>query len=72
VDNPRTADEYGYRAGVIAGASGVLRVSVSPEKSVVDYVRAYPAKAEDAGHKTGAVTHSYAVRPRDGAARPAR
>lgn len=64
VDNTRTADEYGYKAGVIAGASGILRVSVSPEKSVVDYVRAYPANAEDAAHKTGAVTHSYEVLPR--------
>lgn len=64
VDNTRTAAEYGYKAGVIAGASGILRVSVSPVKAVVDYVRAYPASAESAERKTGAVTHSYEILPR--------
>jgi len=64
VDNTRTAAEYGYEAGVKAGASGILRVSVTPEKAVVDYVRAYPSPAESAERKTGAVTHSYEVRRR--------
>lgn len=63
-DNTRNADEYGYKSGVIAGASGILRVSVSPEKAVVDYVRAYPATAESATRKTGSVTHTYEIRPR--------
>jgi hypothetical protein len=64
VDNTRTAAEYGYQTGVKAGASGILRVSVSPEKAVVDYVRAYPANAESAERKTGSVTHTYEVHPR--------
>ncbi|MBI5772741.1 MAG: hypothetical protein HZA89_03235 [Verrucomicrobia bacterium] len=46
--------------------SGILRVTVSPEKAVVDYVRAYPAAAKSAERKTGAVTHSYTVRPSAG------
>lgn len=64
VDNTRTAAEYGYAAGTKAGASGILRVSVSAEKAVVDYVRAYPSSAENAERKTGTVTHTYEVRPR--------
>ncbi len=63
-DNTRSAEEYGYKGGVIAGASGILRVSVTAENAVVDYVRAYPAHAETAQRKTGTVTHSYEVRPR--------
>jgi len=46
-DNIRSAEEYGYKSGVIQGASGMLRISVSPEKSLVEYVRAYPDSAED-------------------------
>lgn len=64
VDNTRIAAEYGYQSGIIAGASGILRVRVSAEKAVVEYVRAYPASAENAERKTGAVTHRYEVRPR--------
>ena len=63
-DNTRNADEYGYKSGVKFGASGIMRVNVSPEKAVVDYVRAYPDSAENAERKTGAVTYSYEVRAR--------
>ncbi len=63
-DNTRNADEYGYKSGVKFGASGIMRVSVSPEKAVVDYVRAYPAAAESAERKSGSVTYSYEVRPK--------
>lgn len=37
-DNTRSAEEYGYKSGVIAGASGLLRVKVEPEESLVEYV----------------------------------
>ncbi len=60
-DNIRSLDEYGYKEGVKQGASGIMRVTVSPEKVLVEYVRAYPASAESAERKTGAVTHSYTV-----------
>ncbi len=60
-DNTRSAAEYGYKSGVIAGASGILRVTVAPEKAAVEYVRAYPASAEGGERKTGAVTHQYTV-----------
>lgn len=65
-DNTRSAAEYGYKSGVIAGASGILRVKVSPSRAQVEYVRAYPDTAESATRRTGSVTHRYPV---DAAAR---
>lgn len=62
-DNTRSAAEYGYKSGVIAGASGILRVAVSPQTAVVEYVRAYPANAENGGRWTGSVTHRFTVAP---------
>lgn len=63
-DNVRNAAEYGYKSGVIAGASGILRVTVSPERALVEYVRAYPDSAENNSRKTGAITHAYSLAPR--------
>ena len=62
-DNTRSAGEYGYKSGVIAGASGILRIKVSPQQALVEYVRAYPANAESSTKKTGSVTHRYTVSP---------
>ena len=62
-DNVRSAAEYGYKSGVIAGASGILRVSVSAERALVEYVRAYPDSAESETRRTGSVTHRYTVLP---------
>lgn len=63
-DNTRSAAEYGYKSGVIQGASGIVRVSVAPGQTRVDYVRAYPDSAESASRRTGSVSHSYVVSPR--------
>ncbi|MBL9201535.1 MAG: metallophosphoesterase [Opitutaceae bacterium] len=63
-DNTRSAAEYGYKSGVIAGASGILRVSVSPQRALVEYVRAYPDSAETAARRSGAVTHRYEIASR--------
>ena len=60
-DDIRNAAEYGYKGGVIQGASGILRVTVSPAEALVEYVRAYPANAERDGRKTGAVTQRYTL-----------
>lgn len=62
-DNTRSPEEYGYKSGVIVGPSGILRVTVSAEKALVEYVRAYPESAERAGRKTGEVTHRYEILP---------
>jgi len=63
-DNTRSAGEYGYKSGVIQGASGILRVTVSPDQAFIEYVRAYPDSAESSSRKTGAVTHRYMLAPR--------
>ena len=63
-DNTRSAAEYGYKSGVIQGASGILRVAVSSEKAVVDYVRAYPDSAESPSRRTGSVSHTFTLLPR--------
>lgn len=60
-DNLASADEYGYRSGVRQGASGILRVTVSPRETLVEYVRAYAAADETPSRKTGAIGHSYRV-----------
>ncbi len=62
-DNTSSAAGYGYLGGVIQGNSGILRVSVSPDSALVEYVRAYPSSAETAGRRTGDVTHSYRIAP---------
>jgi predicted phosphodiesterase len=69
IDNIRSAAEYGYQSGVIAGASGILRVNVSPERTLVEYVRAYPDSAENDVRRTGNVTHRYVIAP-SGSSRP--
>jgi len=62
-DNHSSPEEYGYKSGVIQGASGVIRVHVSNEHAVVEYVRAYPAKSENCRYKTGAITDKYLLEP---------
>lgn len=64
VDNTRSAAEYGYRSGTIQGASGILRVTVSPESAEVAYVRAYADSGESATRKTGMITHQYTIAPK--------
>lgn len=65
-DNTRSAQEYGYKSGVIQGASGILRVNVSSQSCRVEYVRAYPDNAESETRKTGSITHAYTTVAADG------
>jgi hypothetical protein len=64
-DVTRNATEYGYRSGVIQGSAGILRIQVNPAQAEVEYVRAYPDRAEAGGLKSGSVTHRYTLTPRD-------
>jgi hypothetical protein len=41
-DHIRDLQNYGYKQGVFRGNSGHVRVTVSPEKVVVDYVKSTP------------------------------
>lgn len=63
-DQTRSAAEYGYRSGVIQGAAGILRISVSAERTVAEYVRSYPDAAEGGPRRSGAVSHRWELAPR--------
>jgi hypothetical protein len=41
-DRIRDLENYGYKKGVFLGNAGHVRVTVSPEKLVVNYVRSSP------------------------------
>jgi predicted phosphodiesterase len=60
-DRVRNADEYGYIRGEFLPPSGHVRVKVSADKAVVDYVRAYLPTAETAQRKNGQVGHSFTI-----------
>lgn len=62
-DRKRSASGYGDSGGIIQGNSGILRVSVSPDRALVEYVRAQPSSAETEGRRTGDITHSYRTTP---------
>jgi hypothetical protein len=51
----RSAEEYGYKSGVILPASGIMRVKVSPENAVVQYLKT---------GKEMEVAHEYVVKGR--------
>ncbi len=68
--NTRTAAQYGYASGTIMGSPGHLRVSVSADKTTVEFVRtaapgAEDPRAQDAGNRGsgGAVVHAYDLPP---------
>lgn len=63
-DRLRNAEDYGYFRGHFLPPSGHVRVTVSPEKAVVDYVRAYLPATETASRRNGDVAASYAIRPK--------
>jgi len=44
---------YGYKNGVIIGSSGHIRVSVSSEEVVVDYVRSYDSSVSSSRSRAG-------------------
>ena len=60
-DNTNSAAGYGYVNGVLQGNAGHLRVSVSPQKVTVDYVRAYLPQDENANRSNGMVSYSYTI-----------
>ena len=63
-DNTRSADEYGYKNGVLLGSSGHLRVRTEGARATVDYVRSVLPADETAIRKNGAVSFSYETQPR--------
>ncbi len=58
-----------YRSGDVLPNSGYLRVTVSPERAKVDYVRSWLPADEARGGTNGQVALSYVVKPRNAASR---
>lgn len=53
-----------YRSGEKVPGAGLVRVTVGPSQTKVDYVRAYEPAAETEGHKHGEIAHSYSINPK--------
>ena len=58
-DRIRDLETYGYKQGKFLGNSGHVRVTVSPDRVTVDYVRCCLPKDETGQHKNGAIAHHY-------------
>jgi hypothetical protein len=58
---PNSAAEYGYTQGKILGGSGHLRVSVSPDDVLVEFVRARLPQDATTAKPNGEVADSYSV-----------
>jgi hypothetical protein len=58
---PSLAAAYHYTSGTILGSSGHLRVTVSPERIAVDYVRVWLPALETPMRRNRQVDHSWSV-----------
>ncbi|MDR3402917.1 MAG: metallophosphoesterase [Chthoniobacter sp.] len=63
-DNTRSAEEYGYKNGIVIGSSGHLRIKIDPARAAVEYVRAFLPGDEQGPRQNGAIAQSYEVLPR--------
>lgn len=59
--NTRSATDYGYRDGVILSSSGHVRVTVSPNEAIVDYIYSFLPSEERGNLKNGQIAHSYSI-----------
>ena len=53
-----------YISGDKLVGAGLVRVSVNPEKSKIEFLRSFQPAAEVDGHKHGEIAYSYEVKPR--------
>ncbi len=60
-NNTQLAHEYGYTHGDVISSSGHLRVSITPDKATVEYVRAYLPQDENSSQVNGQVAHTYTL-----------
>ena len=56
-DSIGSAEQYGYKTGTLLGSSGHIRVTVSPERATLDYVKSLQ------GSDNGKVVHSHVIKP---------
>jgi hypothetical protein len=62
-NNTNSAAEYKYLTGDVLGSPGHIRVTVSPEKVTVEYIRSYLPQGEKPGQKNGQVDYQYIILP---------
>jgi hypothetical protein len=60
-NDKNSAAEYGYVDGVFMSSSGHIRVTVSNDSIIVDYIRTYLPGEAPAGHNNGEVAYSYTI-----------
>jgi len=58
---PRSAAEYGYKSGTILGSSGYLRVSVGPDKALVEFLRTAMSGGPSGARQPVPVADSYQI-----------
>jgi hypothetical protein len=62
-DKTSLASDYGYKSGVVLGSSGHLRVTVSPDRVIVAYVRAFLPNDEKQYQQNSRVEYEYILSP---------
>ncbi len=60
-NDKNSADAYGYVNGIFMSSPGHVRVTVSNNEVIIDYVKTYLPGEAAAGHKNGEVAYSYTV-----------
>ena len=63
-DNTRSAEEYGYKSGTLLSSPGHVRVEVSKDKAVVEYVRTSLPQGERSNIVNSSVADRYELKPR--------
>ena len=63
-DRIRDLKTYGYKHGTFLGNTGHVRVTVSPDRVKVDYIRSYLPNEETDQHKNGEIADSYTISAR--------
>lgn len=61
---PNLAAQYHYQSGTIISSAGHLQVTVGPDKTKVDYVRAYRPQDENSQRHNGDISDAYTLMPR--------
>ena len=61
--NTITGTAYGYVNGILMPNRGYLYVTVSPDKTQVDYVKTYLPSEENTSRKNGDIAYSYSITP---------
>lgn len=57
------AEEYGYKSGEFLPSSGTLRVSVTSESTLVEYVRSATPEMQKKGIRNGEIAATYKLEP---------